>query len=212
MLRPGVGGVSQLVVRLQTIAAAFRIVPPCFCSQIQHLEVSFRPTPSLPRIVEKFTRERLEKLLDGVDSLLLAIFSRSTDQLTLDLIDLATYEAQFVAASLAKAATTGVRFDADLPGATAVRVAVLSKPLSVRGTDGGKLINPFIRDWTAAERTRTTGTIRQGFFKGQTNFQIIQKSRATAVLKYADGILASTDLSAATVVRTATSTSPARRG
>lgn len=145
MLRHGDGGVSQLVFRLQTIAAAFRVVRPCFCTQIQHLEVSFRPTPSLPDIVEKFTRDWLEKLVDEVDSLLLAIFSRSTDQLTLDLIDLATYEAQFVATSLAKAATAGVRFDAALPGAIAVRAVVLSKPLSVRGTDGGKLIKPFSR-------------------------------------------------------------------
>lgn len=101
-------------------------------------------------------------------------------------MNIATYEAQFEATSLAKAATAGVRFDAALPRATALCAAVLRKPLSIRGTDGSKLIKPFIKDWTTAERTRNTGTIRQGFFKGQTNFQIIQKSRGTAVLKYAD--------------------------
>ncbi|WP_122663512.1 minor capsid protein [Pseudomonas viridiflava] len=150
-----------------------------------------------------FTRKRLESLLDEADSLLLGIFTRFTDQLTLDLIDLATYEAQFEAASLTKAAPVGVSFEAALPAATAIRTAVLSNPLSVRGTDGGKLLKPFIKDWTTAERTRITGAIRQGFFEGQTNFQIIQKIRGTKALNYADGILATTDRNASTVVRTA---------
>ncbi|WP_095093851.1 minor capsid protein [Pseudomonas sp. Irchel 3A5] len=150
-----------------------------------------------------YTRKRLEKLLDEVDSLLLGIFTRFTDQLMLDLIDLATYEAQFEATSLTKAAPVGVSFEAAVPTATAIRTAVLSNPLSVRGTDGGKLLKPFIKDWTTAERNRITGAIRQGFFEGQTNFQIIQKIRGTAALKYADGILATTDRNASTVVRTA---------
>jgi SPP1 gp7 family putative phage head morphogenesis protein len=150
-----------------------------------------------------YTRKRLEKLLDEVDSLLLGIFTRFTDQLTLDLIDLATYESQFEATSLTKAAPVGVSFEAAVPTATAIRTAVQSNPLSVRGTDGGKLLKPFIKDWTTAERNRITGAIRQGFFEGQTNFQIIQKIRGTAALKYADGILATTDRNASTVVRTA---------
>jgi SPP1 gp7 family putative phage head morphogenesis protein len=150
-----------------------------------------------------FTAKRLEKLLEEVDSLLLAIFTRYTDQLNLDLIDLAQYEAEFEATSLTKAAPVGVSFEAAIPTVTAIRSAVLNNPLSIRGPDGGKLLKPFIKDWTSAERTRITGAIRQGFFEGQTNAQIIQRIRGTKALKYTDGLLAITDRNATTVVRTA---------
>ena len=150
-----------------------------------------------------YNTKRLTKLLSGVDSLLLAIFSEYSDQLTLDLIDLATYEAQFEATSLTKAAPATVSFEAVMPTVTAIRAAVLGNPLSIRGPDGGKLLEPFIKDWTTAERTRLTGAIRQGFFEGQTNAEIIQKIRGTKALKYSDGLLAVTDRNATTVVRTA---------
>lgn len=149
-----------------------------------------------------FTVKRLQKLLDEVDSLLLAIFTRYSDQLNLDLIDLANYEAQFEATSLGKAAPIGVSFEAVIPTVSAIRSAVLGNPLSIRGPDGGKLLKPFIKDWTAAERSRVVGAIRQGFFEGQTNFQIIQNIRGTKALKFSDGILAVTDRNATTVVRT----------
>ncbi|MBC3948345.1 minor capsid protein [Pseudomonas folii] len=148
-----------------------------------------------------FTRKRLEKLLDEVDSLLLGIFNRFGDQLTLDLIDLANYEAQFEATSLTRAVPVGISFEAAVPSLAAIRSAVLSNPLSIR--DGGKLLKPFIKDWTTAERARVTGAIRQGFFEGQTNYQILQNIRGTKAAGYGDGILSVTDRNAATVVRTA---------
>ncbi|MFI8394194.1 minor capsid protein [Pseudomonas sp. NPDC078863] len=148
-----------------------------------------------------FSRNRLEKLLDEVDSLLLGIFTRFTDQLTLDLIDLANYEAQFEATSLTKAVPAGISLEAAIPSVTAIRSAVMNNPLSIR--DGGKLLKPFIKDWTTAERERVTGAIRQGFFEGQTNFQILQNIRGTKAAGYTDGILAITDRNASTVVRTA---------
>lgn len=148
-----------------------------------------------------YTRKRLEKLLDEVDSLLLGIFSRFTDQLTLDLIELAFYEAQFEATSLTRAVLAVISFEAAIPSVAAIRAAVLSNPLSIR--DGGKLLKPFIKDWTSAERERVTGAIRQGFFEGQTNFQILQNIRGTKAAGFKDGILAVTDRNASTVVRTA---------
>jgi SPP1 gp7 family putative phage head morphogenesis protein len=150
-----------------------------------------------------YTKTRLEKLLDEVDSLLLAIFSRFTGQLQLDLVDLANYEAAFEATSLTKAVPAGVSFEAAIPAASAIRAAILGNPLSIRGADGGKLLEPFIEGWTAAERTRVAGAIRQGFFEGQTTYQVIQAIRGTKALKYSDGVLAVVDRNATTVVRTA---------
>lgn len=80
---------------------------------------------------------------------------------------------------------------------------MLANPVSVRGTGGGKLLKSFIKGWTIAERERVTGTIRQGFFEGQTNFQIIRNIRGTKAAGYKDGILATTNRNASTVVHTA---------
>ncbi|AIC20583.1 head morphogenesis protein [Pseudomonas chlororaphis] len=150
-----------------------------------------------------YTIQRLERLLSEVDSLLLGIFSRYSEQLNLDLVDIANYEAEFEATSLTRAAPVGVSFDAAVPGAAVIRTAMLTNPLSVRGADGGKLLKSFIDGFTATERQRLTGAIRQGFFEGQTNFQIIKNIRGTKALKYNDGILATTNRNASAIVRTA---------
>ena len=147
--------------------------------------------------------KRLEALLKEVDSLLLGIFDRYSVQLNLDLIDIANYEAEFEATSLARSAPVGVSLDVAAPTAAAIRTAVLTNPLSVRGTGGGKLLKSFIKGWTTAERERVIGTIRQGFFEGQTNFQVIRNIRGTKGAGYKDGILATTNRNASTVVHTA---------
>ena len=150
-----------------------------------------------------YTVARLERLLSEVDSLLLGIFDRFSERLNLDLVDIANYEAEFEATSLTRAAPVGVTFDAAVPGAAAIRAAILTNPLSVRGADGGKLLKSFIDGFTAIERQRLTGAIRQGFFEGQTNFQIIRNIRGTKAAGYKDGILATTNRNASTVVHTA---------
>ena len=150
-----------------------------------------------------YTVARLERLLSEVDSLLLGIFDRYSEKLNLDLVDIANYEAEFEATSLTRAAPVGITFDAAVPGAAAIRAAILTNPLSVRGADGGKLLKSFIDGFTATERQRLTGAIRQGFFEGQTNFQIIKSIRGTKALQYNDGILATTNRNAGAIVRTA---------
>lgn len=151
----------------------------------------------------EYNVKRLETLLKEVDSLLLAIFDRFSAQLNLDLIDIANYEAEFEAISLARTAPIGLSLDVVAPTAAAIRTAVLTNPLSVRGTGGGKLLKAFIKGWSNAERERVTGTIRQGFFEGQTNFQVIRNIRGTKAAGYKDGILATTNRNASTVVHTA---------
>ena len=151
----------------------------------------------------EYNVKRLEALLKEVDSLLLAIFDRYSAQLNLDLVDIANYEAEFEATSLVRSASLGLSLEVAIPTAAAIRAAVLTNPLSVRGTAGGKLLKTFIKGWTVAERERVAGTIRQGFFEGQTNFQIIRNVRGTKAAGYKDGILATTNRNASTVVHTA---------
>ncbi|MHC5789951.1 minor capsid protein [Pseudomonas idahonensis] len=173
-----------------------------FAPFLKEIDRSIRDQLTRSDLTE-YNVKRLEALLKEVDSLLLGIFDRYSTQLNLDLVDIANYEAEFEAASLARSAPVGVSLDVAAPTVAAVRTAVLTNPLSVRGTGGGKLLKAFIKGWTTAERERVTGTIRQGFFEGQTNFQIIRNIRGTKAAGYKDGILATTSRNASTVVHTA---------
>ena len=145
-----------------------------------------------------FSRKRLEKLLAAVDKSLSTIFDGYYDELAGHLTEIAQYEAGFESRSL----SNEVGFETVIPAAKQVHAAVMAAPLSVRGADGGKLLEPFIRDWTHVERKRLVGAIRQGFFEGQTNFQIIQAIRGTKRNNFADGLLQTTSRNAEAIVRT----------
>ena len=173
-----------------------------FAPFLKEIDRSIRDRLTQSDLTE-YNVKRLEALLGEVDSLLLGIFDRYSEKLNLDLIDIANYEAEFEATSLARSAPAGVSLDLAVPTATAIRTAVLTNPLGVRGIGGGKLLKSFIDGWAQAERDRVTGTIRQGFFEGQTNFQIIRNIRGTKAAGYKDGILAVTNRNASTIVHTA---------
>jgi len=148
-----------------------------------------------------FSRTRLNKLLSSVESDLNAIYGNYREVLKGNLIDLAEYESEFEARSL-NAVSAG-SFEAVIPASTQVVAAVTSAPLSVRGPDGGKLLEPFIKDWSNNEVKRVSGAIRQGAFEGQTTNQILQKVRGTRANKFNDGILAVSNRNAEAIVRTA---------
>jgi SPP1 gp7 family putative phage head morphogenesis protein len=145
-----------------------------------------------------FRRVRLETLLVDVDAQLAKIQDTYWSRLKADLTDIADYQAAFEASTLTK---TGV-FESVLPSAAQVRAAVFTRPLSVRGADGGKLLETFVKDWSKSERDAFTGIIRRGYFEGQTNGQIVQAVRGTRAAGYKDGLLQMTKRHAEAVVRT----------
>lgn len=147
-----------------------------------------------------FTRARLERLLAATERDLQKILDRYYDQLSGNLIELAQYEAGFEARSLEQVVRG---FEVVIPAEAQVIAAVTTRPLSVRGPDGGKLLEPFIRDWSANEVKRVSGAIRQGFYEGQTTAQILQAVRGTKANQYRDGILSIVNRDAEAIVRTA---------
>lgn len=150
-----------------------------------------------------FNRARLDKLLKEVDTLLADILGGFTDQLQLDLMDIAQSQASFEATLLTNTLPVGISLDAAVPALQTLKTAAFKNPLSIKGNGGGKLLEPFIKDWSAAEVEKISGAIRQGWFEGQTNAEIVRQIRGTKALAYSDGILATTDRNAGTVVRTA---------
>lgn len=171
-----------------------------FTAFLKRIDKDLREKLTRSELTE-YSRERLEKLLKSVDSMLAKVFDDYYDELAGHLTELAEYEASFEAANLNNVLGPS-SFEAVIPAPTQVHAAIFSAPLSVRGADGGKLLEPFIRDWAKVERKRVVGAIRQGVFEGQTNGQIIQKIRGTRAAKFSDGILAISSRHAESIVRT----------
>lgn len=144
-----------------------------------------------------FNRRRVENLLKAVEELLDAILARYSAAMLVDLTEIAANEASFSTRALSKIVDT----TSGVPAAPLIRQAVLTNPLS--GPGGGKLLEPFIEDWTASERNAVIGVLRRGIFEGKTNVDIMRDIRGTRALNYADGLLDITARHAEAVVRTA---------
>lgn len=145
-----------------------------------------------------YSRDRLEDFLSRLDGKLLDIYKQFSSVVQADLVDIALYEAGFEARALAQAG-----IDAILPADAAIKAAIWSAPLQIKGPDGGKLLKVFMRDWTRTETMRVTSAIRIGFVQGQTNAQMVQTIRGTAAANFTDGVLAVSNRNARSVVNTA---------
>lgn len=131
----------------------------------------------------EFQRRRIEKQLAGIAADLSAIWSGFQEDLFSGLDGIATNEAQ------AELRALNTVVETTIAAPVQVMSAALSQPLSARGYGGGKLLKSFVRDWSERTTTRVTDVIRQGFFEGRTNSQILQTIRGTAANKYRDGLL-----------------------
>jgi SPP1 gp7 family putative phage head morphogenesis protein len=148
----------------------------------------------------EFSRTRLETLLRQVDGSLKTIYSKFEDEFQSELLDLSQYEAEFEAKALNSIAPENVVFAT--PSFEQLSAAVRSQPLGVHGANGGKLLTPFIKDWTRTERSRVIGVIRQGFFEGQNTGEILRAIRGTRANQYRDGVLSLLNRNAEAIVRT----------
>ena len=151
--------------------------------------------------VPALSRSRLEELLTAIANMMHGVQERYTDQLRIDLQTFAVYQSEFAYRALNDATPADVAVA--MPTAEAVATAVLSQPLHVHGTNGGKLLESFIADWSQVERDAVTGAIRLGMAQGQTTAQIIRRIRGSRALNYADGLLDVTRRHAAAIVQTA---------
>lgn len=152
--------------------------------------------------ITSYHRNRVERLLKAVDAMLADVFGEYQAQVMNDLDALAGHSAKAEWETL-KGLKSKLPFEAVLPPIEQVVAAIRTNPLSVRGADAGKLLEPFISDWTKAERSKITGAIRQGYFEGKTTAQIIQIVRGTRAAQYKDGLLEMTYRHAEAVIHTA---------
>jgi SPP1 gp7 family putative phage head morphogenesis protein len=75
---------------------------------------------------------------------------------------------------------------------------VIKRPLS---TDGD-LLEPWIKDFTTKEITRTNKAVRRGWSQGKTNQEMVRELIGTKTAKFKDGILETSRRNASAIVRT----------
>jgi SPP1 gp7 family putative phage head morphogenesis protein len=170
-----------------------------FAPFLQKIDADIRARLSGDALTD-YSRRRLLRQLTALDGSLADAFEGYKSVLTKDLKALADHEAAFTAGTM-EAHIEGVEFD--VPSASQIRAAIKSRPLSVRGPDGGKVLDALVDDWTKTERNAVINAIKRGVVEGQTNSQIVQVIRGTRAAKYGDGILAMTDRHARAITHTA---------
>jgi len=90
--------------------------------------------------------------------------------------------------------------DVVTPSANQIYAAAIARPMTSGKT--ATLLEPFISEWSSRSVTAIENTVRQGFFEGRTNQQIVKDIIGTKANGYQDGIIDVTRRSAETVVRT----------
>lgn len=147
----------------------------------------------------EFDRARISAQLAEIQAALRAMAAKESARLLAEIKPLAEYAADLEVRILDFATSTSTTIAAP----TQVYAAAVARPLSVRGQWGGKLLEPFVRDWNEGVVERAVNTIRQGFFEGQTNAQILRAIRGTSALRNEDGLLARMARGEAALVQTA---------
>jgi SPP1 gp7 family putative phage head morphogenesis protein len=149
--------------------------------------------------ITDFTRVRLNTLLASVRADLAVINGEITDFTKNQMVDLAESEAAFESRALGQV----VKFDFVIPSADQLASAVFTNPLSVEGVNGGKLIEPFIKELNGKQLEGVTNAIRQGYFQGQTTQEVLRNIRGTKAAGFSDGVIGRLDKSMGVVTRTA---------
>lgn len=109
--------------------------------------------------------------------------------------DSATFEAKILTANVIPD-----KID-DIAIASAQVAFKLAQEMPIRAT--GQLLEPFIRTWSSSEITRVENAVRNAYYNGLTNSQLVTQVRGTRKAGYSDGILATNASTARTTIRTA---------
>lgn len=151
------------------------------------------------------TAKQTAKVLKDLRKATSGVYSEYLENMLLEFKDIAESEAAFEVKAL-KSAAKAVSEASSLIAvteATKAVAAVTQAPMSVRGLGGGKLLKPFMEDWTKSEIEAMNNLIRRSVSEGQTVSKIVQSVRGTRARKFKDGMFALTDRHSRSIVRTA---------
>ncbi len=146
--------------------------------------------------IGKDTTKRLNELRDIIKKQRFDIIGQLNDQMELDLVDFAEYEADFQVKLIENAVPVEIALAK--PAVSQLRAAALSQPFR------GRLLKEWFDGLANADAQRINDAVRIGITEGQTTDQIVRRIRGTKVNQYSDGVLDITRREAAAIVRTAT--------
>lgn len=146
------------------------------------------------------SRARLNALLDDVEKSIATILKRWEKAFVGDLRAIANSEAAFQGRAL-KAV---VGMDTTLPSSQQLMAAVYAIPLTGWGSSskGGVLVRDALKQYSEAQQQAIVGAIRQGYYEGATNNQILQRIRGTRKNRFNDGVIAYSKRQNEALVRT----------
>lgn len=143
-------------------------------------------------------RGRAELQLQTIRTELTAIYGKAGQTMTDGMKDYADFAGGYETRALDAVLIQGV--DVATPAANQIYAAAIARPMTSGKT--ATLLEPFISEWSSRSVTAIENTVRQGFFEGRTNQQIVKDIIGTKANGYQDGIIDVTRRSAETVVRT----------
>jgi len=143
-------------------------------------------------------RGRAELQLQTIRTELTAIYGKAGQTMTDGMKDYADFAGGYETRALDAVLIQGV--DVVTPSANQIYAAAIARPMTSGKT--ATLLEPFISEWSSRSVTAIENTVRQGFFEGRTNQQIVKDIIGTKANGYQDGIIDVTRRSAETVVRT----------
>lgn len=169
-----------------------------FDAFLKRMDADLRKQLAAKELTE-FSRARLQAQIKVVREALKDRFAEFEDVWRKNVMEFAKYESKFEAKALGQIVPAQ---NFTLPSTSQLQAAVFTSPLSVKGPDEGKLLEPFVRDWSARMVDRVEGAIRIGYAQGQTTNQILQRIRGTRAGNFRDGILRNFRDGAEAMVRT----------
>lgn len=145
------------------------------------------------------TKAVLNEIIRRITDELKPIYSSPLDDLVRDLESLADAEGDFMVGTLEGATDR----EALKPTKSQLYAAAQVHPIQMSASGESVLMNALFASFTKKEIERVNGVIRNGFYSGQTNSQMIRAIRGTRENRFKDGILNTTTRNASTIVRTA---------
>lgn len=147
----------------------------------------------------KFTVQRLERLLKSVRSVNATAYAALSKELNAELESYVEYEAGYQYKLFTNTIPGQIQavFPIAQVNARQVYAAAMARPFQ------GKLLSEFTSGMEAARLTRVRDAIRIGFVEGETIDQMVRRIRGTRTNGYADGLLEIDRRGAESIVRTA---------
>tara|TARA_R110002012_G_scaffold74511_2_gene188858 strand:- start:5198 stop:6307 length:1110 start_codon:yes stop_codon:yes gene_type:complete len=149
--------------------------------------------------ITDYSKKRLDKLLKSVKADLKVVSGDYSNMVSGESVDIAKYERDFEIKSLGQV----VAFDFVVPTSSQLKTAIFDNPLTMSGSDNGKLLKPFLRDVSDRSMQQITGIIQSGYYQGETTAQIIKNIKGTRSAKFTDGAIYRINRAMSVATRTA---------